>query len=267
MPRTGPATPPRVPIPTSEPRRDPPLLAAENDEYRVLSRAVRDHFDDRPGPVRILEAGCGREWPLDLGAHRAVITGVDLNAESLRLRRDLHHDLDEAIVGDLFTVDLPVGQFDVVYSSYVLEHVPHPRRLLDRFASWVAPGGLIILRIPDRDSVWGFAARHAPYQVQVWFRRYAMGMANAGKPGFGPFPVVYDPAIARPAIHRFCDTNGLEVLAEYGTNHYVARLGRWRPAVTTVTRMVAACSGGRLTADRNNLAFVIGKPPTPAVGD
>jgi hypothetical protein len=38
--------------------------------------------------------------------------------------------------------------------------------VLGRLIPAIRPGGLLLLRIPDRDSVYGFATRHSPY----WLR-------------------------------------------------------------------------------------------------
>ena len=54
-----------------------------------------------------LEAGCGQRWGVDLSDCHIHLTGVDVDAAALKIRIAKHDDLDEAIVGDLFTIDLP----------------------------------------------------------------------------------------------------------------------------------------------------------------
>lgn len=61
-------------------------------------------------------------------------------------------DMDVPIVGDLCTVQLPEGSFDVVYSAFVLEHVQQADTALENFVRWLRPGGLLILRLPERNS-------------------------------------------------------------------------------------------------------------------
>lgn len=61
-------------------------------------------FDE---PVRILDAGCGRMWSWDLGSLPYHLTGLDSDAEALRLRVEVLGDLDTAIVGDLTSTESP----------------------------------------------------------------------------------------------------------------------------------------------------------------
>jgi len=55
----------------------------------------------------------------------------------MRIRREKYGDLDVELVADLRDVQLPVGAFDVVYCSFLLEHVSGAREVLDRFRTAV----------------------------------------------------------------------------------------------------------------------------------
>src|SRR6267154_4568853 len=58
-----------------------------------LSRTIKS----LPQPLEILEAGCGREWPIKLEGVRYRLTGIDLDEAALESRvRDVG-DLHEAI--------------------------------------------------------------------------------------------------------------------------------------------------------------------------
>ena len=76
--------------------------------------------------MRVLEAGSGKKWGLKPEGLDLHITGVDTDGEAMRIRQETLHDLDTAIVADLRDVELPIAEFDVVYCSYVLEHVQVP---------------------------------------------------------------------------------------------------------------------------------------------
>jgi hypothetical protein len=77
----------------------PPLA---NIDHRKLDFEMMDASIRRlSGPLEILEAGCGRSWPLELAGIDYRLTGIDLDAEALRLRVKSVGDLHEAIVGDL----------------------------------------------------------------------------------------------------------------------------------------------------------------------
>ena len=58
---------------------------------RLLAAVVRDAHDGAR-PVRILEAGCGKRWHLDTTPVPLEITGVDIDANVMRIRREQHGD-------------------------------------------------------------------------------------------------------------------------------------------------------------------------------
>ena len=86
--------------------------------------------------TRVLDIGCGSGT---LGARikrnaatSCEVVGITLSeAEARRAVREL----DEVILGDLNTLDLsPLGIFDCVICSHVLEHLPKPEALLVKYA-------------------------------------------------------------------------------------------------------------------------------------
>jgi SAM-dependent methyltransferase len=56
---------------------------------------------------------------------------------------------DEVHVGDVLAAPFAPGRFDVVTALHVLEHVPDPVRLVRRMVEWLAPGGLLIIEVPN----------------------------------------------------------------------------------------------------------------------
>jgi SAM-dependent methyltransferase len=231
------------------------LFDTELFEHRIAEYAA-----SRPGVVRILEAGCGRRWNLDLAGVDFHVTGIDLSAESMRMRLEEAGDLDEAIVGDLRAVSLTPGSYDVVFSSFVLEHVEGAEAVLDRLVPAIRPGGLLLLRIPDRDSVYGFVTRHSPHWLRVQYKRRILGAKQAGRPGYGPFPPVYDRIVSWRGMTGYCVSRGLEIVDAYSSNFYLRSLGRFAGVADRGLRSAASCTLGRLAADHNNLVFVIRNP-------
>ncbi len=69
-------------------------------------------------------------------------------------------DFRESIEGDL-----GVDRFDVIYCSYVLEHIENADVVLNRFVKWIKPNGIIIIKVLDPDSVHGYITRITPH----WF--------------------------------------------------------------------------------------------------
>jgi SAM-dependent methyltransferase len=225
---------------------------------------IRTYAHGHPGTLRILEAGCGRRWYLDLVGIDFHLAGVDLNSDSMRIRTDQFGDLDEAIVGDLREISLLPDFYDVIYCSFVLEHVAGAEQVLDRLLSALKPDGILLLRIPDGDSVYGFLARHSPHWLHVQYKRRIQRNRLAGTPGRGPFPTVYDQVVSWRGMTAYCARHGMEIVDAYSSNFYLDHFRGFAAIVDHGLRWAARVSGGRLTADHNNLALVIRKPfPQP----
>lgn len=239
------------------------LFASREGELELLTKCIID-MSSGCEPVRILEAGCGRRWTLDLSGVNYTLTGIDVDEQALRLRRDNIGDLDETILGDLRDVPIADGSYDVIYSSFVLEHVDGAMNVLNNFVRWLKPGGILILRIPDRESVYGFITRITPHSFHVWYKRHVLAMAGAGTPGHGPYPVFYDEVVSRKGVARFCRANGIDMLWEYGHPFYIRgkRLGTL--ATSSVMLLISTCSLGRLAWRHNNVTFVLRKRPSSA---
>jgi SAM-dependent methyltransferase len=244
----------------------PPLMWTLDREREILEQAFAAAARGRT-PLRILEAGCGRRWLVDLKGIAHEITGVDLDADALAHRREVTRDLHHAVHGDLAAVTFDPGSFDVVYCSFVLEHVRGAEQVLDRMVSWLAPGGRLILRIPARESVAGWLTRLLPFRLHVWFYRRIAEYPDAGKPGHPPYPVFHEPVVSLAGVRAFCARHGLRIEGEYGADfahHYRhLRLTRWQRlklrAVTGLIAVVGALSFGALTSRYSGLLFVIGR--------
>ena len=235
-------------------------LVDDADELRLVQDSIRA-FAATGQEIQILEAGCGRKWKIPLDGIAYRLTGVDLDPEALRARVETVGDLDEAVLGDLHTARLPEDSFDVVVCSYVLEHVTDPEAVLRNFQTWLKPGGIMILRVPDRDSVYGFLARMTPHWLHVAVYRYILGSPHAGKPGYAPYPTVYDPLISYAGIAAYCKRNNLRLQEAVG--HFRFRSGIRSHVIDFVSRLVTTLSLGRLAGDHANLTFVIETPGPP----
>lgn len=224
------------------------ILPDEPAVDEIVRARIRDYARGR-GQIDILEAGCGRRWPYRLDDVQTFVTGVDLDEAALAIRQRDLRDLDRAIVGDLHTVAFDDASFDIVYSAYVLEHLAQAEQVLARFCAWLKPDGLLILKFPDRDSVYGFVTRMTPFWVHVAYKRYLQGKPNAGKPGFGPYPTVHEPIIGRAHFEAFLRERGLiqTTVCGYGTLPGIQQLG---------TKLLAGLSLGRLNAAYYNLLYI-----------
>jgi len=228
-------------------------------DFQAEVALMNRYIDAMNRPLEILDAGCGRKWPLRLSVPYRL-TGIDADAEAMALRRKTRSDLTTAIVGDLGTAQLPTSSFDVIYCAYVLEHVQGADRVLVNFLDWLKPGGLMIIRVPDRDAVYGWITRRSPFWLHVLYKRWIGGVKNAGKPGFDPYPVFYDQAISRPGMAGFCRKHRLELCEVRGVSSYLGK-SRLAPIAGICCSWLSL---GRLPWRYNNLLYIVRKPADPA---
>lgn len=233
----------------------PPIIRSNSEIMQIIADEIRS-LGDGGRKVRILEAGCGRRWGVKLGDLPYSLVGLDVDEAALAKRKSKFNDLDEVIVADIRHVELPPASFDVIYSAFVLEHISGAEAVLDRFLGWLKPGGLLILFFPDRNSVYGFITRITPLWFHVFYYKYLLGHANAGKPGFGPYETYHDEIIARRHFRSFAADRGLVVKGEFGLADELP------PSQRKFTDIVARLSFGTLVSNYSNLCYVLQLPRT-----
>lgn len=214
--------------------------------FAAMNEMLKARLEALPGPLRILEAGCGRQWPLELGVP-FNLTGLDLDREALAARSDLDH----AVVGDLRTVEFAPHSFDVIYNAFVLEHVRGARQVLERFLRWLAPGGMLLVKVPDRNSAYGFLTRLMPFWAHVLIYRRVFGYPQAGTAGHGPYRTYYDTVVCERGLREFCLGNGMAEPELYRLCSYADDR-----RVRTVAFLTSLLSLGRLAWRHNNLLLI-----------
>jgi SAM-dependent methyltransferase len=215
------------------------------DEIAVLEGYLQAQA--KPGQtLQVLEAGCGREWYFKMNGMSYELTGIDLDADALKARLESKKDLAHGILGDLRTATLPANTYDVVYNAFVLEHVSGAEEVLENFVRWLKPGGIMIIRVPDKDGVQGFLARMTPHFFHVWYYRWAWKMKDAGKPGFAPYPTIYDHVISRQGLLDFCRKHGLDVVAEFGVGTYRRGHGIISKITPAVAKIISTLTLGKV---------------------
>lgn len=158
-------------------------------------------------PVRLLEAGCGSASHLNFGAD-VWVTGIDISEKQL----ERHRFLDEKILGDLQRYDFPPDSFDAIICWDVLEHLPQPKLALEKFATAVKPGGIVILKLPNVLSLKGLITKCFPHYLHVLAYRYFYGDRNAGKEDTAPFKTFLRFSVAAAAIQHFSGQYGLQTV-------------------------------------------------------
>jgi len=237
----------------------PQQLSSWKEEQDAMANHIKQKVD-RNCALNILEAGCGVGWGFDLEGVQYTLTGVDIDKNALDIRKNRQRDLDIAILGDLRTVTLKESEYDVIYSSYVLEHVDGAEGVLKNFVRWLKSGGTMILRIPNGDSAWCFLVRITPFWFHILYKKYIEGNKNAGKPGHAPFPTFYDKVVSRSGIYEFCEKHGLVIKAEYSAGHGRKSRQIFGFLSSLLVRIVHLASFGRLSVEYACLIYVIEKP-------
>ncbi|GAA3945089.1 hypothetical protein GCM10023085_29000 [Actinomadura viridis] len=160
----------------------------------LFSARARQYAHDRPlQHIHVLEAGCGWGRGLDMGTREHHATGVDLDAPALRSHTRERSDLDAWHLGDLRTVPMPPRAYDIVHAPFLIERAPHAELVLDRFVAALKPGGLLLVRLRDRNTAFGFLDRRLPR----WMRRRMW--RGLGQPGERPGGAAHPSGEARRA--------------------------------------------------------------------
>jgi SAM-dependent methyltransferase len=173
--------------------------SAENARLRDQANTLAEllHRDTGfPAGSAVLEIGCGVGAQTVTVAERspgAILTAIDLSAESIEAARRRTHDAGlrdvTFIQADIYALPDPDGPlaaatFDHVFACFVLEHLPRPDEALRRLRAMLKPGGTITVIEGDHGSTYFHpdspAARDA-IACQVALQRNAGGDALVGR--------------------------------------------------------------------------------------
>jgi SAM-dependent methyltransferase len=168
------------------------------DEHRRFDALVRGHIG---ADTRILDAGAGRglQNPYDYRSIAARVAGADLDAGVLR-----NPNLTDACVADLSHLPYPDGEFDVVISKYVFEHLAHPRAVLRELRRVLRPGGYLLVHTPNRHHYVALIARMTPTRFHAWVNE------RRGRQTADTFPTEYR-ANDRRSLVRLAERTGFAI--------------------------------------------------------
>lgn len=130
------------------------MAPARRERLALTDRAVRTHLGR--GPLRVLDAGCG-DGLLTISLARRhpdwTLVGIDLREDMLEgaRARARARALQNAtfVAGDLER-PLPERDRDAVLAIECLSEIPDDRLALRQMAQALAPGGLLVVHVPDR---------------------------------------------------------------------------------------------------------------------
>ena len=99
---------------------------------------------------RALDLGCGAgEFTAELAGAGATATGIDVAEAALRRARAAHPALDFRIAAIDGPLPLADNEFDVVWASEVIEHIPDTARWLSEVRRVLAVGGRLLITTPS----------------------------------------------------------------------------------------------------------------------
>jgi SAM-dependent methyltransferase len=238
------------------------------DEREMFAQPVQDQLYQTLGrPLHVLRAGT--RTPIgELGlarlrdsGYQIIVTTVDQDTPLTRavLADPASRPVPGPVMlGDLRSVSLPPRSFDVVYCAFLLEHIQHAALVLDRFVAALRPGGLLLLRVRDRDCAAATLDRTAPEPL----RRALWARLHPGEPG--PFPAVYEPVTSARGLQAYAAAHGLVITRrEAGRTAPITgpvASTRLSAAVSAGRRLVARLTGDRCTDAHDELLYVIRKP-------
>jgi 2-polyprenyl-3-methyl-5-hydroxy-6-metoxy-1,4-benzoquinol methylase len=153
--------------------------AAEPDVLRAVQQRLDQLLAGADGPVRILDAGCGKQLQIPIAANRHVV-GIDVSPE--QVARNL--EIDEGIVGNVQSHRFEPESFDLVVCWNVLEHLNDPRAALLNFERALRHGGVLLLAAPHPHSFKGTVTKLTPF----WAHRLAWRRLLPGQPTLERFP-------------------------------------------------------------------------------
>lgn len=140
-------------------------------EYPYAAHAIEAYLAERPGSVRIFDAGSGLTFfPGYIAAQRPDVEYIcfDIDSSYTETFSKLEgpgQERSQLVIGDLAAIPLAAHSIDVCLCISVLEHMPDPAVVVAEFERITKPGGLICLTFdidlsPDAGGVDVEAATH-----------------------------------------------------------------------------------------------------------
>lgn len=158
--------------------------------WRSVDNSAAYLVDELVPGVSVLDVGCGPgSITLDIAARVApgVVVGLDRADDVVAAARD---DADAAglsnvsfTTGDVYSLDVPDGSFDVVHAHQVLQHLTDPVAALAEMRRVCRPGGVVAARDSDYSAMTWHPASPALDRWLGLYLRLARG--NGAEPDAG----------------------------------------------------------------------------------
>lgn len=165
-----------------------PTLPGNGAFYADLQRQFRDYYPQaspafgrtlslarREQLREVMDLGCGAGYFLDAARTEGLSThGLDLNPDAAADCCDRGHDV-QCCTAEAYAASCPGRKFTLVTAFEVLEHVPDPRAFFREAAALLAPGGYLVLAVPNDAGVHGWCSlephQWPPHHLTRWRAR------------------------------------------------------------------------------------------------
>ena len=119
---------------------------------------------------RILDVGCGAGVPVvkEL-ADKFAVTGVDISSSMIAMAVE-NVPSARFVRADVMETEFPEGSFDAIVSYYAIFHIPRQehRKLFQRIARWLRPGGLLLITVARYDDGPGYTEDDFYGETMYW---------------------------------------------------------------------------------------------------
>ncbi len=115
----------------------------------LRQKAILKQLDVKPRDD-VVDLGCGAGHLLAaIGAGQLV--GIDFSEYSLQLAKRRLGERARLMKGDVQNLppDMAGNKFDKIVCSEVIEHLPHPEKLLDEIGKLAKPDSIIVITVPN----------------------------------------------------------------------------------------------------------------------
>lgn len=158
--------------------------------------------------LRVLDVGCGfATTSARIQQLGNDVTGID---ESPEIEQIAGKRLSRIVTADVQVADLGNEQFDVIIFADVLEHLAWPAGVLKRYLQWLAPGGSLIVSLPNV-GLWSVRFAHLfgrwEYEEtgvldRTHLRFFTRKSAHwlLGEAGLHVTHTTYNPGLVRPFV-------------------------------------------------------------------
>jgi 2-polyprenyl-3-methyl-5-hydroxy-6-metoxy-1,4-benzoquinol methylase len=175
------------------------MTTSQRPYFEIANPEIPEILKSLPRGLSVLDVGCGS------GVHGAelkrvhghLVTGVDLSEQSIAKAKSR---LQDAYVADVTKPEIypffGSRRFDVIVFSDILEHLYDPAGVLTRHYQLLAPGGHVLISLPN---------------VAIWNVRLALLAGRFEYQDTGTLDRTHIRFFTRGAFRKFAGEAGLEI--------------------------------------------------------